>query len=94
MKFYVLILFDTLMQAYYDTFFDNYYDDYFNIYLQSYFDIYIRYLNIYNGFYSVKHDVPTMLFMLILTTVCLFAFVYYLICLLMLQFIKRIQQRI
>ena len=62
----MLILFDTLMQAYYDTFFDNYYDDYFNIYLQSYFDIYIHYLNIYDGIYSVKRDVPTMLFMLIL----------------------------
>ena len=82
------------MQAYYDTFFDNYYNDYFNIYLRSYFDIYVHYLNIYDGMYSVKRDVPTMLFMLILTTVCLFAFVYYLICLLMLQFIKRIKQRI
>ena len=89
----MLILFDTLMLIII-RFFDNYYNDYFNTYLRSYFDIYIHYFNIYDGIYSVKFDVLTMLFMLILTTICLFAFVYYLICLLMLQFIKRIKQRI
>ena len=80
--------------AYYDTFFGNYYNDYLNIYLWSYFNVYIHYFDIYDGIYSVKVDVLTMLFMLILTTICFFALVYYLICLLMLQFVKRIKQRI
>ena len=55
--------------------------------------IYITTIDIYYGSYSVKVDILTVLFMLILTTICLFKFVYDLICLLMPQFIKRIKQR-
>ena len=80
----MLIIFDALMRITIQFSLDNYCNDYFNIYLQSYFDIYIHYFNIYDSIYSLKFDVLTMLFMLILTTVCLFAFVSYLICLLML----------
>ena len=70
----MFILFDTLMLIMI-RFFDN---DYFDIYLWSYFNIYIHYYDIYDGIYSVKFDVFTMLFMLKLPTICLFALVCYL----------------